>query len=460
MLAVWLKLSKQMTSQKQSQITDEILQGNLIKLMFKLSIPSILGVLMFNLNSFIDALFAGRFINETAFAGISLAGSFTSIVGGFGALIGIGSASVLSRAIGAGDVKTQSKIFGNLIIMSIVISFLVTIIGYRFSQELITFMGGRGEVALEGTKYFKTYILGTIIFIAGTACGQIIIAEGQLKITTISMSVFVAVNIFLNYIFISIYDWGTLGLALATIIAMVVFSIINFGYFILGKSFIPVNLKKITLAIDILPPILSVGISSLFFPVIMLIQNFVVFNSISDYGTKNDIAFFGATVKVISLASIPVMGLAEALGPIIGMNYGAKKLYRIKKAYLTFATCGFLLLFLIWLPLQLSPKTFLGIILPNLNFTDNDIFNFRILSINTLTLPLGIFGFVLLRSIGKGKTILVVLFLRTIGLKMPMVLIFSRVYKLNGIYYGLCFADIIFMLIVFSLTVLEFQSLS
>ena len=449
-----------MTSQKQSQITDEILQGNLIKLMFKLSIPSILGVLMFSLNSFIDALFAGRFISETALAGISLTGPFTNIVGGFGALIGIGSASVLSRAIGAGDVKTQSKIFGNLIIMSIVISFLITIIGYGFSQELITFMGGRGEVALEGTKYFKTYILGTIIFITGGACSAIIIAEGQTRITTISTCVFVTVNVFFNYIFISVYNWGTPGLALATIIAIVVSSIIYFGYFILGKSCISVNLKKITLAIDILPPILSVGISSLFFPVIMLIQNFVVFNSISDYGTKNDIAFFGATVKVISLASIPVMGLAEAFGPIIVINYGAKKQKRIKKAYLTFVTCGFLLLLLIWLPLQLSPRTFLGIILSDVNFTDNNIFNFRILSINTLILPLGIFSFTLFNSIGKGKTLLVCILLRIIGLKIPMVLLFSKIYEVKGIYYGLFIEEFIMILIVFILTFLEFNNLT
>lgn len=375
-------------------------------------------------------------------------------------MIGIGSASVLSRAIGSGDVKIQSKIFGNLIMMSVVVSFFITIIGYGFGQELITLMGGSGEVALEGTKYFKTYILGTIIFIAGTACGQIIISEGQIRIATISMCVFVTVNIFLNYIFINLYDWGTPGLALATIIAMVVFSIINFAYFILGKSFIPVNLKKLTLAIDILPPILSVGISSLFYPVMILIQEFVVFNSISDYGTNNDIAFFGATEKVISLAFIPVGGLAQALQPIIGMNYGAKKFYRIKKAYLTFATFGILLLLLIWIPLQISPRTLLGIILPDVNFTEDDVFNFRILSILTPIWSLATFSNTLFQSIGKGKTILVVLLLRTIGLKIPMVLFFSNFYQVKGIYYGLCFADVIFMLIVFILTFLDFKKLT
>lgn len=449
-----------MTSQQQSQITDEILQGNLIKLMFKLSIPSILGILVVSLNTFIDALFAGRFIGENALAGISLASPFTSIVEGLAALIGIGSASVLSRAIGAGDVKTQSKIFGNLIMMSVVVSFLITIIGYGFGQKLITFMGGSGEVALEGTKYFKTYILGTIIFIAGTACGEIIISEGQIRITTISLCVFVTVNVFLNYIFISVYHWGTPGLALATIIAMVVSSIINFAYFILGKSFIPVNLKKLTLAIDILPSILSVGISSLFLPVMILIQDFVVFNSISDYGRNHDIAFFGATVRVISLVFIPVDGLGKALQPIIGINYGAKKLYRIKKAYLTFASFGIILLLLICLPLQLFPKSFLGIILPDVNFTADDVFNFRILSILTPIWPLATFSNTLFQSIGKGKTILVVLLLRTIGLKIPMVLLFSKFYAVRGVYCGLCFADIIMILIVFVLTLLEFNNLT
>ncbi|MEM6402085.1 MAG: MATE family efflux transporter, partial [Cyanobacteria bacterium P01_D01_bin.116] len=413
-----------------------------------------------SLNSFIDVLFAGRFINESALAGISLAGTFTSIVEGFAGLIGIGSASVLSRAIGAGDIKTQSKIFGNLIIMSIVISFFITIIGYGFSQELITFMGGRSEVALEGTKYFKTYILGTIIFIIGGAFNAIIIAEGQIRIPTISMCVFVTVNVFLNYIFISVYNWGTPGLALATIIAMVVYSIINFGYFILGKSAISVNLKKITLAIDILPPILSAGISSLLFPVIILIQNFVIFNLISDYGTKNDIAFFAATGKINSLAFIPVAGLSQALGPIIGINYGAKKQKRIKKAYLIFVTCGFLLLFLIWLPLQLSPRTFLGIILSDINFTDNDIFNFRILSLITPIFAFGIFSFTFFRSIGKDKIILVCIFLRTIVLKIPMMLFFSKIYELKGIYYGLFLTDIIMILIVFVFTFLEFNNLT
>ena len=233
-----------MISQKQSQIKDSILQGNLIKLMFKLSISSIMGIFVLTLNTVIDALFAGRYIGETALAGISLALPYVTIVQGFADFVGIGSASVLSRAIGSEDAKTQSKIFGNLVVISVVISFLLTVIGYGFGKELITLMGGSGEVALEGTKYLKVYTIGSIFIILGKACGKLISAEGQIRWTTISMWIFVTVNIFLNYIFVAVYDWGTAELALATVIGMTVASMINLAYFIFGKSFIPVSLKK------------------------------------------------------------------------------------------------------------------------------------------------------------------------------------------------------------------------
>ncbi|MHC5729961.1 MAG: MATE family efflux transporter, partial [Nostoc sp.] len=98
-----------MTSQKQSQMTNEILQGNLIKLMFKLVIPGMLGMLVTGLNSFINAFFAGQYIGTTAVAAISISAPLTFIIGGSAEIIGVGSASLLSRAIGSGDIKNKSR---------------------------------------------------------------------------------------------------------------------------------------------------------------------------------------------------------------------------------------------------------------------------------------------------------------------------------------------------------------
>lgn len=449
-----------MTDYQQNKITNEILQANLVKLMFKFSIPSTLGVLMLSLNTFIDALFAGRFLGENALAGISLALPLTSIINGFALSIGVGSASVLSRAIGSRDTKTQSKIFTNLIVMSVAIAFSITIIGYSFGKELILFMGGTGEVALEGTKYFKTYILGSVFLILAEACSRVIKSEGNIKLTTIFDWLFVIINIFLNYIFISLFNWETQGIALATVIAMIIYSITNLAYFIFGKTSVSVIFQKRAIAIDIMLAILSVGISELFYPFTILLQDFVVFNLISYYGTNSDIAFFGATVKVSSFVFIPIIGFSQALQPIIGMNYGAHNYQRVKKSYLTFAIIGTILSILIWLPLQLLPKTFLGLILPNVNFNQDDILNFIILSILIPIWPLAFFSNTLFLSIGKGKIVLLVIFLRSIVLTVPMVILFSKILGIRGIYYGMLLADTLFMLLVIVLTFLEFQNLN
>jgi Na+-driven multidrug efflux pump len=142
-------------------------------------------MLLIGLNTFLDALFAGQFISETALAAISLALPLTSILVGCAYCVGVGCASVLSRAIGSGDVKTQSKIFGTLVIMSVVISLFITILGYRFAEELISFMGGSGEVASYGASYFKIYSLGSVFYILAVASSQLIKSEGKIRLAMI-----------------------------------------------------------------------------------------------------------------------------------------------------------------------------------------------------------------------------------------------------------------------------------
>lgn len=449
-----------MTSQKQSQVTNEILQGNLIKLMFKLSTPGILGTVLLSSSTFVDALFAGRLIGETAVAGISLALPLTSLMGGSAYLVGVGSASVLSRAIGSGDIKTQSKIFGNLIVMGVIISFALTIIGYSFGEKLVVFMGGSGEVASDGAEFFKIYMLGSVFCIIAVSANHLIKSEGKLKLCMIFAAIFLITNIILNTIFVSIFHWQIRGLALATVIAMFVYFIVILTYFISGKSSIPVHPIKFVLARDLLPDILSVGISELLTPFMSLIQSFLVFQSISHYGTQNDIALFGATQTLTLLAFIPLNGFTQALQPVIGINYGARNYDRLKKAYLTFIIGVIALLTLFWLPLQLFPQTFLGWLLPNLTFTNDDLLHFRIFNLLIPLMPFISYGVVLFQSIGKGKIVAMIVILRSLILFIPSVIILSMLMGLSGIYYGIIFTDAVIILIALKLTAKEFNYFS
>lgn len=263
--------------------------------------------------------------------------------------------------------------------------------------------------------------------ILGVGCSQVINSEGQVRLNTIFHWIFVISNILLNYIFISVFHWETQGIAFATFVAMLISSILNLAYFIAGKSSIPVNVKKLAIAVDLIPAILSVGMSSLFYPIMILVQEFVIFNLISDYGIDSDIAFFGTSVKLSSFTFIPVIGLANALQPIIGMNYGANNNSRVKESYLIFAVIGTILSIIMWLPLQLEPSTFLGLIIPEVNFTQDNVLDFISLNLLTPIWLLAYFSNTLFLSIGKGKiAALLAMFLKSIVFNVPMIIFFFK----------------------------------
>lgn len=437
-----------MTSKQETQLTNEILQGNLTQLMLKLSIPGIVGMLLIGLNPFLDALFAGRLIGKNALAAISIALPLTIVVVGCALLVGIGSASVLSRAIGAGDIKTQSSIFGTFIILSLIVSFFITILGYCFGEQLISFMGGKGEVISLGSEYFKTYMLGSVFFVLAVGSSQLIKSEGKIGLATIFAAISVVTNTILNPLFVGVFHWGIKGIAIATIVANFVYAIVNCSYFLSGKSSIPVQVKKLTLSLDLLPPILSVGISVFIMKVMTIVQQVMIFKSLAYYGTDTDLAFAGATLNLYSLALTPVYGFVQALQPVIGINYGAGNPYRMKKAYFIFGIGGTILLSIIWLPIQLYPATFLSLLLPKMAFTANDLLNFRIV---TILLPLMSFVFcsiTLFQSIGNGKIAGIIVVARQVFLFIPVVLILPLFIGINGIYYSLTAVDILVSLIV------------
>nr|WP_252723391.1 MATE family efflux transporter [Treponema pedis] len=99
---------------------EHLIRNNIFKLMMELSIPGIIGMFVISLYSFVDAFFVGKYVGNTAIGAISLAYTFTLINNGIAVLIGIGSASVLSRAVGRQDRETVDSIMGHVLILTLI----------------------------------------------------------------------------------------------------------------------------------------------------------------------------------------------------------------------------------------------------------------------------------------------------------------------------------------------------
>ena len=133
---------------------EEIINGNIASVMFKLGIPGILGMFIISLYSFVDAAFVGQYApnGKIALGAISTAYAFTLINNGIAVLIGIGSASVLSRAIGRKDEKVINAVMDNCLILSIALSLITTILGYILAPSLLTLIKVEGEMHTLATQ--------------------------------------------------------------------------------------------------------------------------------------------------------------------------------------------------------------------------------------------------------------------------------------------------------------------
>lgn len=119
-------------------------------LMIELSVPAVLGMVVVGLYNMMDSIFVGQMVGDVQMGAISVSYPFTLINAGSAAMLGVGSASVLSRAIGQKDEEVVKRIMGNLIAVVILLSALYTAIGMIFTKQLA--VAGRGQRQPPGIR--------------------------------------------------------------------------------------------------------------------------------------------------------------------------------------------------------------------------------------------------------------------------------------------------------------------
>lgn len=419
-----------------NNLTQEILTENIWKLMFRLSAPAIIGMSINGINAFVDALFVGQFVGQNAVAAISLAFPLTMITNGFSAMIGVGASSVLSMAIGSNDTDSQEKIFGTLTALSTIVSAILTLLGIYFARDLIGFLGGTGEILEMGTLYYRITMIGAFFRIYAVAINMIIRAEGKIK-EAMGLSIFsTLLNIVLNPLFIIVFGWGVAGAAWATVAAMAVFTILGVWYFARGHASYPVALTTFSLDSKLLRPILSIGVSAMMLQIMFFVQQTVVFKTLAHYGTDWDLAFMGSCYRVFLLVILPTMGFAQAMQPIVGINYGAKDYGRVKKTFTIFAASGTVFMLFIWLLTMIFPATILGWMLPDATLTANDLLNFRLMLLPIPTIPIFLIATTFFQSIGNARDAGFVLIAREVLLYIPATLLLPLWFGVDGVYYA------------------------
>lgn len=415
------------------------------KLLLKYSIPAIISMMVNALYNVVDRMFIGNIpgVGPMAITGLGVTLPIMTILVAFGTLIGVGATTMVSIRLGEGKRDDAEKIIGNSFTLTIIISILITILGLLFLNNILSIFGASENTIGYAKSYMTVILAGTIFNMFSSIFGNIIRGDGNPKLSAIIMGVGCFTNIILDAVFIFVFNMGIQGAAIATVIAQAIATVWGILYYIKGKSNVKFKKENLKLNKRIVGGILAIGVSpfamQLATSMVQLIYNF----SLKTYG--GDLAIGAmATVNSISMIFVmPAFGFVQAMQPIVGYNFGAKKYNRVRKTLkisLISATVVFVLGALLT---QFAPEMLVSVFNKDpelMGLTVNGLRKY------TLAMPLigiSIVGTYYIQSTGKAKMSMLLSLLRQVIILIPLISIMPRFFGVNGAWFSQPIADLI-----------------
>ena len=424
----------------------ELLTEQPLQILIKLSLPAILGMIVIGLYPLMDGIFAGQILGEKAMTAVGIATPFTYINTGIATLIGVGSASLLSRAIGEGNQRTIDKVMGNLCFWVLLLSTIVTILGILFCGQLLMVFGAKGELLDLSTRYLRIIFLGSLFVNFAQAANMVMRGEGLMKRAMLIMSLGAGINIVLDPVLMIMFKGhGVEGAAIATITAQFIQAVFTLWYFKKKSETVKIGLMRKEK--EITGEMFSVGVSAMLMQVLTIIQQSFLYSQAFRYGGETSAAIMAVSLRIQAFSFIPLWGMSQGLQPAIGANFGAKQYNRVKKIFNVFTISSIVLAACFWIPAEGFAKQILNLF----GLSDETLLlavpNFRIMYSIFIVYGVMIMIMTFFQAIGDGKTAGVLVMLRQVILFIPTMIFLPYIFGAQSIWYVIPIVDGIVVLL-------------
>jgi putative MATE family efflux protein len=440
---------------------EELAEAKVGRLMLKYFIPAFIGVFLNALYNIVDRIFIGQGVGAQALSGISVIFPVMLIMMGFGMLIGIGTGVLVSIYLGKKDLEMAERTIGTGFSLMVLVSILIMIVTYIFKKPILLSFGATTETFQFANDYLNFILAGTIFTVVGFSLNNVIRSEGNARIAMVSMILSSVTNIVLDYIFIFWFDMGVKGAALATIISMFVLMVWVLLHFRGNRSVVKLKNKHIRVDWDIMTEIISIGMA----PFSMQIANSLVQGLLNKkliaFGGDLAAGAMGIINSVLTLFIMAIVAINMASQPIIGFNFGAKSVQRVKESLRISLIAASVIAIVAFVIIESFP----GAIVRLFNDESQVLYDISVNGIRLVILALPIVGFQVVasnffQSIGKAKIATFATLFRQVILLIPLILIFPGFWGINGIWLAFPVADTLSALVVSFLLIREWKLLN
>jgi putative MATE family efflux protein len=423
--------------------TKELSELKISRLMLNFFIPAFIGVFVNAMYNIVDRIFIGQGVGSIALSGISVIFPVMLIVMGFGMLIGIGAGVLVSINMGKRDMNKAEKVLGSSFLLMILVSVLITVIGFSIKGPLLRSFGATPETIGYANDYLNIILAGTVFQVVGFSLNNIIRAEGNARIAMYSMIISAGTNLVLDPIFIFGFDMGVKGAAYATVISMMVLTIWVLLHFRSSKSIVKLKPENIRFNHKILFEIMAIGMA----PFAMQIANSLVQGLLNTkliaFGGDLAVGAMGIINSISTMIVMAIVAINMAAQPIISFNYGAKSYNRVKETLKIAMLSATAIAIFAFIMVEAFPET----IVKMFNSSDEGLLKIGKdgLRISLIALPFVGFQVVagnFFQSVGNAKIAVFLTLLRQVIILIPLLFILPQFLGLRGIWVAMPISDV------------------
>lgn len=308
------------------------------RLIVRFAVPCVISLLVNALYNIVDQIFIGWGVGYLGNGATNVVFPITVIALAFALLIGDGGAAYLSLKLGQGDLERVKKGVGNAVAMVTIAGILMLVVSLVFLNPILTVFGATDKLRPYALDYGYIIAIGLPFTMISTALNSMIRADGNPKFAMFSMLLGAVLNTILDPVFIFLFHMGVQGAAIATVLGQVASFVVSAVYLTRFKTF---RFDASALKLDgrICGSVLSLGVSSFItqisITIVMAVTNnlLAAYGAGSIYGSEIPITAMGIVMKVNQIMISILVGIAAGAQPILGYNYGARNLARVKKTF-------------------------------------------------------------------------------------------------------------------------------
>lgn len=298
-------------------------------LLMQYAIPAIVAMAASSVYNIIDGIFIGQGVGAEAIMGLALTGPLMSLTAAFGAMVGVGAATLMSVKLGQKDYGTAQKILGNVVIMNLTLGIVLGMLLLVFINPILRFFGA-SDVTLPYARNFMSIILvGNVVTHMYLGLNALLRSTNRPQKAMCATIGTVVLNCILAPIFIFVLGWGIRGAATATIMAQMIMLTWQLRLFSNKDELIHLSRSIIKLDVKIVKESLLVGLPQFLINLCACLVAAMMTRSLTTYGGDMAVGAFGICNRFILFIVMVVIGLNQGMQPIAGYNFGARRYDRV-----------------------------------------------------------------------------------------------------------------------------------